>query len=93
VRKQNTATKERLLRRATPQRPCPLVHPFPSLVPKPTGSPANPYPMYDVPLVMFCSAPNGVKLLTVSYLKISKKIPAATSMPPTMLFFSRMSSG
>ena len=34
------ATSERRESRANPQTPCPLVHPLPSRVPKPTRSPA-----------------------------------------------------
>jgi hypothetical protein len=43
--KQLTATKERTDSLGKPQTPCPLVHPFPSFVPKPTKSPADANPM------------------------------------------------
>ena len=39
-----TATIDRLLRRAMPQMPCPEVHPFPRRVPKPDKNPAIKYP-------------------------------------------------
>lgn len=41
VIKLKTLTNERLLNRASPQIPCPLVQPFPSFVPKPTRNPYN----------------------------------------------------
>ncbi len=44
VRNVLTATYDLILRRGNPQRPCPLVHPFPNLVPNPTNNPAKAYP-------------------------------------------------
>jgi len=40
-RKIHTATIERMLNLGIPHKPCPLVHPLPSFVPKPTSNPAN----------------------------------------------------
>ncbi len=39
-----TATKDLILKRGRPQSPCPLVHPLPNLVPKPTKKPASTKP-------------------------------------------------
>ena len=39
IRKMQTATKDLRLKRGNPHNPCPLVHPFDSLVPKPTRNP------------------------------------------------------
>lgn len=66
TRKTATATKDLMLSLAIPQRPCPLVHPFPSLVPKPTSRPAKAYPKYDVAETIWLEGPKGVKELLVS---------------------------
>lgn len=58
-----TATKERILNLASPHNPCPLVHPFDSLVPNPTSSPARANPNCDVDTVIRAYGPNGVNLL------------------------------
>jgi hypothetical protein len=47
-KKTPTATNERILNRANPQSPWPLVHPFPNLVPNPTRRPANANPKKEV---------------------------------------------
>ena len=56
--KQKTATKDRIENLGSPQTPisinkselpCPLVQPFPSLVPKPTQNPANIKPSPESP--------------------------------------------
>ncbi len=47
-KKTQTAIKDRILKRGKPHKPCPLVHPFEVLVPKPTNSPAKAYPIYEV---------------------------------------------
>ena len=39
-----TATNDLLLSLDNPHNPCPLVHPLPNLVPKPTNRPARAYP-------------------------------------------------
>lgn len=44
VKKIPTATKDLILSLANPHNPCPLVQPFPNLVPKPTRSPARAKP-------------------------------------------------
>ncbi len=41
-RNTSTATIDRVLNLGRPQRPCPLVQPLPSFVPKPTKRPAKP---------------------------------------------------
>lgn len=43
-----TPTKERLLKRAIPHIPWPVVHPFPSLVPNPTQKPPKMNPMLHI---------------------------------------------
>ena len=40
----NTAIMDRMDNLGRPQTPCPLVHPFPSLAPNPTKSPAKQNP-------------------------------------------------
>ncbi len=47
-----TATRERILNLASPHKPWPLVHPFDSLVPNPTRSPASVNPNCDVDTVI-----------------------------------------
>ena len=88
LRKMPTATKDRMLNRGRPQSPCPLVQPLPSFVPKPTKSPASAKPTYDVWLEIYYFGPNGVNLWNVPYPKISKNIPLATNIPPTIIILS-----
>ena len=46
--KQATASMDRMEKRGIPQTPWPLVHPFPSLVPKPTKNPAKIDPIQPI---------------------------------------------
>lgn len=57
VRNVSVATMLRLDNRGRPQSPCPLVHPLPSLVPKPTRNPATTYPREDKAGAPFWSRP------------------------------------
>lgn len=50
----------RLDSRGSPQSPCPLVHPFPSLVPNPTRNPATTYPSVDTAGAPVWSSPATV---------------------------------
>lgn len=47
VKKSPTATIDLLLNLGKPHKPCPLVHPFPNLVPNPTSNPDKMYPITD----------------------------------------------
>lgn len=47
IMKVHTAAIERVLTRAIPHTPCPVVHPLPSRVPKPTRPPARTYPIVE----------------------------------------------
>jgi len=48
--KQHTATIERIDNLGNPHTPCPLVQPFPILVPNPTNRPANGAPTQPMPV-------------------------------------------
>lgn len=80
-----TATNERILKRANPQSPCPLVQPLPNLLPNPTIIPDNAKPKNDVYLEIFYFSPNGAKFRKVRYPKISKNIPLAIIIPPIII--------
>lgn len=60
-----TATNDLMLSLGRPHSPWPLVHPLPSLVPKPTKSPASANPKKDVWSDILFLGPKGVKPLNV----------------------------
>lgn len=60
-----TATKDLKLNLASPQSPCPLVHPFESFVPKPTRIPDKANPNWEVEIVIYDLGPKGVNLFEV----------------------------
>lgn len=82
-----TATNDLILNLASPQRPCPLVHPFDNFVPNPTRMPAKANPNWEVEIVIYDSGPNGVNLFSVPYPNISKNIPPASNIPLIMVKF------
>ncbi len=52
IKNVKTATKDRILSLAKPQRPWPLVHPLDNFVPNPTNIPARANPNWDVEIVI-----------------------------------------
>ncbi len=48
IKKRMTETKDRILKRANPHSPWPLVHPFANFVPNPVSIPAKAYPNCEV---------------------------------------------